>query len=61
MADIKPQKRLRRPRAVKVDDKGRMFIPEYGLYRAQVYEKDAAPLLEEDIIAMPRSASFQVT
>ncbi len=61
MADIEPQKRLRSPRSVRVDGEGRMFIPDYGSFRVQVYQKDAVPLSEEEIIAMPRSPTLQVT
>ncbi len=61
MANIEPQKRLRSPRAVRVDDQGRMFIPDYGSFRVQVYQKDAVPLSEEEVIEMPRSPTLQVT
>lgn len=61
MANIEPQKRLRSPRSVRVDSQGRMFIPDYGSFRVQVYQKDAVPLSEEQVIEMPRSPTLQVT
>ena len=61
MANIEPQKRLRSPRSVRVDMDGRMFIADYGSFRVQVYQKDAIPLSEEDIVEMPRSPTLQVT
>ncbi len=61
MANIEPQKRLRSPRSVRVDSQGRMFIPDYGSFRVQVYQKDAVPLSEEEVIEMPRSPTLQVT
>ena len=61
MANIEPQKRLRSPRSVRVDGQGRMFIPDYGSFRVQVYQKDAVPLSEEEVIEMPRSPTLQVT
>ena len=61
MANIEPQKRLRSPRSVRVDMDGRMFIADYGSFRIQVYQKDAIPLSEEDIVEMPRSPTLQVT
>ena len=44
MADMEPAKRLRRPVSVTVDDQGRMFVPDFGSYRVQVYQKEAIHL-----------------
>ena len=46
---------------MRVDMDGRMFIADYGSFRIQVYQKDAIPLSEEDIVEMPRSPTLQVT
>ena len=35
---------------MRVDDRGRIFIPDFGSYRVQVYQKDVVPLSEADII-----------
>ena len=44
MAELEPQKRLRRPKAVRVDAHGRMYIADYQRFRVQVYQKQAIPL-----------------
>lgn len=49
MTDLEPQRRFRRPRSVIVDDAGRMFVPDFGAYRVQVYQKEAYPLEEHQI------------
>ena len=61
MARLEPQKRLKSPTAVKVDDKGRMFITDYGSYRIQVYQKEAMPLTPSQIIPDLRSPTLQVS
>ena len=61
MTSLEPQKRLRDPKTVRVDDRGRIFIPDYGSYRVQVYQKDAVPLSEADIIPPLRSPTLDVT
>ena len=61
MADLGPQKRLRSPRSVRVEDDGRMFIPDFASYRVQVYQKEAIPLTEEQIPPPLRSPSLQTT
>ncbi|MCI0440251.1 MAG: NHL repeat-containing protein [Chloroflexi bacterium] len=47
MANLEPQKYLRRPTSVTVDEKGRMFVPDNGSYRVQVYQKDVIHLTPE--------------
>lgn len=49
MTDLEQEKRFRNPRSVVVDDEGRMFVPDYGAYRVQVYQKEAYPLKENEI------------
>ena len=61
MTVLEPQKRLRGPRSMHVDDQGRLFIPDYGSYRVQVYQKDAIPLAEGQISPPLRSPSLMVT
>ena len=61
MADLEPQKRLRSPRAVTVDDDGRMFIPDFASFRVQVYQKEAIPLTEGQISPPVRSPALQTT
>ena len=61
MTSLEPQRRLRDPKTVRVDDRGRIFIADYGSYRVQVYQKDAVPLSEADIIPPLRSPTLDVT
>ena len=44
MTEREPEKLLRRPASVKVDDQGRMYVPDYGRYRIQIYQKDVVRL-----------------
>ena len=52
MAPLEEQKRLRRPTSVRVDGK-RLYIGDTGRMRLQVYEKQAYPLSEEQIMVAP--------
>ena len=61
MADLDQTKLLRGPRAVRVDDRFRMYIPDYGTYRVQVYQKEAVPLEEGQMSPPLRSPSLQTT
>jgi hypothetical protein len=61
MTSLEPQKRLRDPKTVRVDSEGRIFIPDYGSYRVQVYQKDVVPLGEDEIIPPLRSPTLDVT
>lgn len=61
MAVLEPQKRLRSPRAVKVDKKGRMYIPDFASFRIQLYQKEAIPLDPSEISPPLRSPTLQVT
>ena len=44
MADLERQKRLRNPRSVRFDGEGRMYIPDFGAFRVQVYQKEVIHL-----------------
>ena len=43
------QKLLRGPVSVRLDGEGRLYIPDFGCHRIQVYKKEAYPLTEDDI------------
>lgn len=58
MTDLEPQKRFRGPKSVRVDQSGRMYVPDYGSYRVQVYQKEAIRLTPEQIVPPPRSPSL---
>ena len=58
MASLDPQKLLRRPTSVKVDDQGRMFIADNGSYRGQVYQKEAIHLTPQQMSVPRRSATL---
>ena len=49
MTSLEPSKRLRGPASVRLDSEGRMYIPDFGCHRIQVYRKEAYPLTEADI------------
>lgn len=50
MADLEPQKRLRHPKSVIIDDEGKLFIADYNSFRVQVYQKEAIHLKEGQIL-----------
>jgi DNA-binding beta-propeller fold protein YncE len=52
MAKLEETRRFRAPISVKVDDEYRMFVPDYGGHRIQIYKKNAIPL-NEDQVAPP--------
>ena len=58
MASIEMQKYFRRPRAVRVDPQGRMYVPDYGSFRVQVYQKDVERLDESQIAAPLKAPSL---
>ena len=49
MLDLGPQRRLRGPASVRFDDQGRMYIPDFGCHRIQIYKKEAYPLTQAEI------------
>ena len=59
MADLEPQKYLRRPKSVAVDENGLMFIPDNGSYRVQVYRKEVIPLTPQELGPPRRSPTLQ--
>jgi len=60
MAVLDPEKLFRRPRSVRVDGERRMYVPDYGKYRVQVYQKEAIHLDESQIAPPVRSVQLQV-
>ncbi|MGI8551078.1 MAG: NHL repeat-containing protein [Dehalococcoidia bacterium] len=60
MADLEPQKRLKAPVSVRVDDEGHLYIPDYGCHRIQIYQKQA-DRLEPDEIAPPLRSPTLIT
>ena len=61
MSDLEPQKRFRNPRSVRVDGQGRMYVPDFGSFRVQVYQKEAVPLEPHQISDPIRSPSLETT
>ena len=49
MTSLEPSKLLRGPASVRLDGEGKMYIPDFGSYRVQVYKKEAYPLTPEEI------------
>jgi sugar lactone lactonase YvrE len=49
MTCLEPQKLLRGPASVRLDGEGRLYIPDFGCHRIQVYKKEAYPLTEDEI------------
>lgn len=60
MTDLEPLKRLRNPRSIRFDDQGRMYIPDFGSFRVQVYKKEVIPL-ERGEIDVPLRAPTLLT
>ena len=60
-SNLEPQKRLRGPISVTIDDQGRMLIPDFGSHRIQVYQKEAYPIEEGQIARPLRSPTLQTT
>ena len=59
MADLEPQKRFRNPRSVLVDANGRMYVPDYGSFRVQVYQKETVHLEPHQFADPQRSPSLE--
>jgi DNA-binding beta-propeller fold protein YncE len=55
MTSLGPAKRLRGPASVRLDGEGRMYIPDFGSHRIQVYRKEAYPLTPEEIWPEPKA------
>jgi len=61
MAKLEPQKRLRSPKSVRVDDQGHMYVPDHVSFRVQVYRKEAIPLEPHQILPPLRSPTLMTT
>ena len=61
IAVLGPQKRLRRPKSVRVDGKGRMYVPDFDSFRVQVYQKEAIPLDPQQMAPPLHSPTLQTT
>lgn len=61
MANLEPQKRFRSPKAVRLDEHGRMYVADYWAYRIQVYQKEVVPLGPDGIIPPLRSPTLATT
>ena len=61
MVCLDPQKLFRTPRSVRLDQQGRMYVPEQGCYRIQVYQKEAIPLESNQIAPPLRSPRLLTT
>ena len=61
MGDLEQEKRLRRPRSVRVDSEFRLFIPDYESYRVQIYQKEAIELDRTQYAAPLRNVTLEVT
>ena len=49
MSNREDEKLFKRPRSVRVDGAGHMFVPDYEDFRVQVYKKEAYRLSEEEV------------
>ncbi|MDA1258825.1 MAG: NHL repeat-containing protein, partial [Chloroflexi bacterium] len=58
MANLEPQRLLRRPKAVVVDDDGLMYVADTDSYRIQVYQKEVIPLGPTQIAPPMRSPTL---
>lgn len=55
MTSLEPQKRLRGPASMRMDDQWRLYIADFGCHRIQVYQKEAYPLTPDDIWPEPKA------
>lgn len=49
-AAYEPEKYFARPRSVRVDKQGYMYVPDYEHYRVQIYKKEAYPMDETEMV-----------
>ena len=61
MSRLEIQRRFRGPISIKVDDGIRMYVPDFGSHRIQIYEKEAYPLGEHEITPPQRNPSLLTT
>ena len=59
--DLEQEKRLRRPRSVRIDSEFRLFIPDYESYRVQIYQKEAIELDRTQYAEPLRNVTLEVT
>ena len=59
-ASIEPEKLFMKPRSVRVDDEGRMYVPDFESHRVQIYQKEAYPLTEDQIDEPYRARTLTV-
>ena len=55
---VEPEKLLRNPVSVRVDNDGRMYVADYACHRIQIYKKLAEPLGPDEIAPTPRAHSL---
>jgi sugar lactone lactonase YvrE len=60
-SDLEAQKRFRNPRSVRLDDQARMYVPDFGSFRIQIYQKEAVPLAEGEIDVPLRAPTLFTT
>ena len=56
--NVDERKLLDPPRSVRVDDQGRMFIPDVDSYRVQIYQKQVVRLGPDDLAPPVRAATL---
>jgi DNA-binding beta-propeller fold protein YncE len=61
MAWLEPQKRFKSPVSCTVDADGRLYVPDYGCHRVQIYQKEAYRLEPDQIIPPLRSPTLMTT
>ncbi len=61
MTSLEPQKLLRAPASVRVDDEGHLYIADFGSHRIQIYKKEAYPLTADEIMPVLRSPTLSTT
>lgn len=58
---LEQEKYLKQPRSVRIDNAFRLFVPDYGSYRIQIYQKDFIPLDRTQYADAPRNPTLDVT
>ncbi len=61
MASLEPQKRFKAPISCTVDAAGRLYVPDYGCHRVQIYQKEADRLEYDRLIPPLRSPTLMTT
>ena len=60
MTSIDPVKELRHPQGLHVED-GKLYICDFGSHRVQIFEKEAYPLSEDEIMPEPAAPTLMTT